>query len=206
MNKVKCGFCGCEYNTPNLSFPCRCGQRARLVLRKCRVCGVERFISSRGTICRACSREAKRVAKDWLCRCGHKFSAAGDWQVKCPSCGKGTSRRLKICSVCGAEFYGSGKITQCPDCANIQRKESRAAHLSTDKAMYSEDQLRAVELCEKAALAVHKFIWAEIYRRPRVAERIAKEAKTAPQAQEIINEENNKYYRQRSSFGVASYG
>jgi len=206
MNKVKCSFCGREYETEKLSVYCACGQRARLVLRKCRVCGVEYFLSYRSAICRPCSIEQKKTVIQWICRCGHEFRAQDAWNAKCPLCRKKTSRRKKVCSVCGAEFFGSATVKQCQSCADKQRLKSRFAHVPAGRAKHSEDQLKAMELCKRAPEEVHCFIWAEIYRRPAVAERIAKEAKTAPQAQEIINEANQKYYRQRSSVGVASYG
>lgn len=204
MNRIRCSFCGKEHESEAFSVVCSCGYKARSLFQTCATCGKQFWSTVKRSKCLPCLKSEGKTLIWYQCKNGHEFKAAEKWRAKCPQCSEETSRRQKVCA-CGVYFFATVKADKCSICSDVQKRTLREKAFSESRPL-SEDQQRATELCAKAPAAVHSFIWAEIYRHPHVAERIAKQAKTAAQAQEIINEVNMSYFRQKSSYGVASYG
>lgn len=216
MNRVKCAFCGKEYETESKGAKCTCGQRARLVRQRCVVCGKYRYSSSISPMCASCAQvvrndlEARPMAI-YVCRCGHEFNAFSKHAHKCPVCGLYVTRTRKTCCKCGKSFAGGRTTNQCPDCADKQRMQTRFKTVYSPGYVQggrepSPDQALAETLCAMAPKVVHSYIWQIVYRYPDAAKKIALEAKTESEAQCIIDAINALYLHERSSVGVASYG
>lgn len=146
--------------------------------------------------------------KTFICQnCGHEQKSDNKWGVRCNACHIIIYSVKMVCQECSKEYIGfirSPKIL-CPDCIEKERKEKVAALAIKDKTSPYKQLID--NLCAISPDEVHQYIRKEAACRENLARKIASEAKTAEEAQNMIKQADYEYiHSNKQSFGVTQYG